>query len=156
MVKSYICCNLYISKRCIYCRYGTLQLIYTVVKNWESGRIYWTSKKQTSIETSTFGSEFIAMKVCCVYIRGLQYKLRMMGIPCDFPAYVYGDNQSVLANSTRPFSVLKKKSSSLTISSVKVLPEMNGERRILILMTTLLICLRRRLVVVRRERSSQA
>jgi len=69
--------------------------------------IYWTSKKQTSIETSTFGSEFIAMKVCCDCIRGLRYKLRMMDIPCDFPAYVYGDNQSVLENSTRPFSVLK-------------------------------------------------
>ena len=39
MVKSYICCNWYISKRCIYHRYGTLQLIYTVVKNWESGHI---------------------------------------------------------------------------------------------------------------------
>jgi len=81
--------------------------------------IYWTSKKQTSIETSTFGAEFIAMKVCCEYIRGLRYKLRMMGIPCDFPAYVYGDNQSVLANSTRPFSVLKKKSSSIAYHFVR-------------------------------------
>ena len=34
-----------------------------------------------------------------------------MGIPCDFPAFVYGDNQSVLANSTKPFSVLLKKKS---------------------------------------------
>ena len=27
--------------------------------------IYWFSKKQTSCETSTFGSEFVAMKTCC-------------------------------------------------------------------------------------------
>ena len=69
-----------------------------------SAPIYWASKKQTSIETSSFGSEFIAMKVCCEYLRGLRYKLRMMVIPCEFPSFVYGDNQSVLANSTNPFS----------------------------------------------------
>ncbi len=49
--------------------------------------IYYTSKKQeTSVETTSFGSEFIAMKTCCEYVRGLRYKLRMMGIPVDFPA----------------------------------------------------------------------
>ena len=53
------------------------------------------------------------MKQCCKYIRGLQYKLRMMGIPCVDPAYVYGDNQSVLANSTGPDLQLKKKSQSI-------------------------------------------
>ena len=81
--------------------------------------IYWTSKKQGSIETSSFGSEFIAMKACCEYIRGLRYKLRMMGIPCDFPAYIFGDNQSVLVNSSKPFSMLKKKSSSVAYHFVR-------------------------------------
>ena len=81
--------------------------------------IYWTSKKQTSVETSSFASEFIAMKQCCEYIRGLRYKLRMMGIPCDFPAYIYGDNQSVLVNSSKPHSVLKKKSSSIAYHFVR-------------------------------------
>ena len=66
--------------------------------------IHWWSKKQTSVETSSFGSEFIAMKQCCEYLRGLRYKLRMMGIPVTGPAYVYGDNQSVLANTTIPDS----------------------------------------------------
>ena len=37
---------------------------------------YWMSKKQTSVETSSFGSEFIAMKQRVEYIRGLRYKLR--------------------------------------------------------------------------------
>ena len=35
----------------------------------------------------------------------------MMGIRCDLPAYIYGNNQSVLPNTTKPFSVFKKKSS---------------------------------------------
>ena len=70
--------------------------------------IHWWSKKQASIESSSFGAEFIAMKQCCEYLRGLRYKLRMMGIPCDGPSHIYGDNQSVLANTTMPDSMLKK------------------------------------------------
>ena len=81
--------------------------------------IYWFSKKQTSVETSSFGSEFIAMKACCEYIRGLRYKLRMMGISINGPAYVFGDNQSVLANTSHPHSVLKKKSSSIAYHFVR-------------------------------------
>jgi hypothetical protein len=81
--------------------------------------IYWMSKKQNSVESSSFGSEFIAMKQCCEYVRGLRYKLRMMGIPCEGPAYIYGDNQSVLANTTIPDSTLKKKSQSIAFHFVR-------------------------------------
>lgn len=81
--------------------------------------IYWMSKKQTGIETSSFGSEFTAMKHCCEYIRGLRYRLRMMGIPVMGPTYIYGDNQSVLYNTTLPDSVLKKKSQSIAYHFVR-------------------------------------
>ena len=33
--------------------------------------VYWWSKKQMSVETLSFGLEFIAMKQCCEYLRGL-------------------------------------------------------------------------------------
>ena len=81
--------------------------------------VYWHSKKQTSVESSSFGSEFVAMKQCCEYLRGLRYKLRMMGIPIDGPSYIYGDNQSVLANTTVPESTLKKKSQSIAYHFVR-------------------------------------
>jgi hypothetical protein len=81
--------------------------------------IYWLSKKQLSCETSTFGSEFTAMKQAVEYVRGLRYKLRMLGIPCEEPAYVFGDNQSVLANTTAPHSQLKKKSNSIAYHFVR-------------------------------------
>jgi len=81
--------------------------------------IYWLSKKQTSVESSSFGSEFVAMKQCCEYLRGLRYKLRMMGIPCEGPAYIAGNNQSVLANTTVPDSMLKKKSQSICYHFVR-------------------------------------
>ena len=75
--------------------------------------VYWYSKKQGSCEISTFGSEFVAMRQCCDYIRGLRYKLRMMGIPVNNPAILYGDNQSVLWNTSVPDSTLKKKSAAV-------------------------------------------
>ena len=36
-----------------------------------SAPVYWLSKKQSGVETSSFGSEFMAMKHCTEYIHGL-------------------------------------------------------------------------------------
>ena len=79
--------------------------------------VYWNSKKQTSVETSSFESEFIAMKQCTKYIHGLQYKLHMMRITCN--SFIFGDNQSVLANTTIPDSTLKNKSQSIAYHFVR-------------------------------------
>ena len=46
-------------------------------------------------------------------MRGLRYKLRMMGIPLEGPSYTYGDNMSVIHNTQRPDSTLKKKCNSI-------------------------------------------
>ena len=71
-----------------------------------------------SCETLPFGSEFVAMKQATEYVRGLHYRLRMMGIPVNEPTFVYGDNQSVLVNTTVPLSQLKKKSNSIAFHFV--------------------------------------
>ena len=84
-----------------------------------SALVYWHSKKQNAVESSSFGSEFTAMKQCCEYLRGLRYKLRMMGIPVIGPALIFGDNQSVLANTTNPDSSIKKKSQSIAYHFVR-------------------------------------
>ena len=51
----------------------------------------------------------VAMKQACEFVRGLRYKLRMMGIPVDEPSFVFGDNQSLLANTANPGSTINKK-----------------------------------------------
>ena len=71
--------------------------------------IDWLSKKQPTIETSVFGAEFVAMKHVVEKLRGLRYKLRMMGVPISGCSYIYGDNMSVINNTQRPESTLKKK-----------------------------------------------
>ena len=42
-----------------------------------------------------------------------------MGIPVDLPCFVFGDNKSVLSNSSVPQSVLKKKSNSIAYHFVR-------------------------------------
>ena len=49
----------------------------------------------------------------------MRYKLRMMGIPVERPAYIEGENQSVLANTTIPDSTLKKKSQIIAYNFVR-------------------------------------
>ena len=83
--------------------------------------ILWYSKKQTSIETSSFGSEFQALKVGLELLLGLRYKIRMMGIPLEGYAHVKVDNMSVVKNSSVPESQLKKKSNSIAYHFVRQL-----------------------------------
>ena len=75
--------------------------------------IDWVSKRQATIETSVFGAEFVAMKYGMEKLRGLWYKLRMMGVRVDTPSYIYGDNLSVVKNMQRPELQLGKKSNSI-------------------------------------------
>jgi hypothetical protein len=67
--------------------------------------IIWLSKRQPTIETSVFGAEFVAMKHGIETLRGLRYKLRMMGVPLTGPTFIYGDNKSHVTNSSRPESI---------------------------------------------------
>ena len=80
--------------------------------------IYWLSKKQTAIEGSVFRAEFVAMNTGVEALRGIRYKLRMMGVPLTGPTYVYGDNMSVIYNTSRPELTLKKKSNPFCYHAV--------------------------------------
>jgi len=71
--------------------------------------IVWYSKRQNTVEGSTFGSEFVAMRIAIDLIVSLHYKLCMFGVPLIGPASVLCDNQGVVNNVTKPESVLSKK-----------------------------------------------
>ena len=99
----------------ITCRSRTGLIIYL-----NNAPVFWTSKKLGSIGTSFFGSEFIAMKNCYKFVCGLHYKLYMIGIPsCSRPTFIFGDNKSVLVNSSKTFSQLKKKLSFIAYRFVR-------------------------------------
>ena len=70
--------------------------------------ILWFSKRQNTVEASTFGSELLAMRLAVEMIEGLRYKLRMLGVPLEGECAVFCDNNSVVLN-VKPESALKKK-----------------------------------------------
>jgi hypothetical protein len=64
--------------------------------------IVWFSKRQPTVESIVFRSEFVAINNGIETCRGLLYKLRMMGVALSGLIYVYGDNISVVHNTHRP------------------------------------------------------
>ena len=84
-----------------------------------SALVQWVSKKQSTVETSVFGAEFVALKHGMETLRGIQYKLRMMGTDLNGPNLIYEDNMSVVTNSSLPESTLNKKSNSVCYHAVR-------------------------------------
>ena len=58
--------------------------------------IYCHTKKQATFEGTFFGDEFVSIKQGVEALRGIRYKLRMMGVVISGPTYIYGDNMSVI------------------------------------------------------------
>ena len=79
----------------------------------------WFCKKQNVVETATYGSEFMVARQATEQIMDLRYTLRMMGIPLDGPAWLFGDNQSVITSSTIPHSNLNKRHNALSYHRVR-------------------------------------
>ena len=71
--------------------------------------IIWHSKRKNGVETSTFGSEFTAMKNSVELIAALRYKLRMFGVPIDGSNEILCGNEAVYKNASTPESQLRKK-----------------------------------------------
>jgi hypothetical protein len=77
------------------------------------------SKRQNTVEAATFGSEFVALRVCKDLIVALRYKLRVFGVPIDGPANVFCDNRGVVKNVSVPESVLMKKHNAINYHAVR-------------------------------------
>ena len=69
--------------------------------------IDWYSKRQATVETATYGSEFVAARIGTDQIIDLRMTLRYLGVPV-LDSYMFGDNQSVITSSTLPHSKLSK------------------------------------------------
>jgi len=81
--------------------------------------IIWYSKRQNTVEASSFGSEYIALRICTEMVEALRYKLRCFGVPIDGPCDVLCDNQSVVTNSSVPTSVLNKRHNAICYHRVR-------------------------------------
>ena len=67
------------------------------------------SKRQTTVESSTYGSEPVASRIATDMAIEICYTLQMLGVPLDGSVLLLGDNKSVVLNTTIPSLALKKK-----------------------------------------------
>jgi hypothetical protein len=70
--------------------------------------IDWYSKKQATVETTTYGSEFVAARVCVEQIIDLRTTLQYLGVPVRDKSYMFGDNKSVVDSSMQLHTKLHK------------------------------------------------
>jgi hypothetical protein len=81
--------------------------------------IRWVSKRQKTMETSTYGSVLVASRIATELILQVRYMLRSSGEALDGPALMLGDNMSMVLNTTVSSSVLKKKHNEIAYQRVR-------------------------------------
>lgn len=82
--------------------------------------IIWYSKRQNTAESSSFCSEFIALRIATEMIESLRYKLRMFGVDIVEPTSAFCDNKSVVTNAIIPTtSMTNKKHNSICYHKVR-------------------------------------
>ena len=81
--------------------------------------VFYLSKRQGAIETSTYGAEFCAMKQATEEAISVRYMLRCLGVSVTTPTQVFGDNNGVVQNATLKDSLLKKKHTAINYHRVR-------------------------------------
>ena len=85
-----------------------------------NGMIWKTySKRQKTVESSTYGSELVAARIAVDLVVETRYTLRMLGVEIDGPALMLGDNKSVVLNTSVPSSLLKKKHCAINYHRIR-------------------------------------
>jgi len=80
--------------------------------------IDWFCKKQATVETATYGSEFLAARTCVEQVIDIRTTLRYLGVPVCEKSYMFGDNQSVVRSSTVLEAKLHKRHTALSFHRV--------------------------------------
>lgn len=81
--------------------------------------IDWYTKKQATVETATYGSEFVATRTATDRAVDIRNTLRYLGVPVQGKSYFFGDNKSVVTSGTIPSSVLKRRHNALAYHRVR-------------------------------------
>jgi hypothetical protein len=81
--------------------------------------VEWYCKKQATVETATYGSEFVASRTAVERDLDLRHTLRYLGVPVYKKAYMFGDNESVVNSSSTPHAKLHKRHNALSFHRVR-------------------------------------
>jgi hypothetical protein len=83
--------------------------------------VRWVSKRQRTVETSTYGSELVASSIAKELKPEVRFMLWSLGVSLDVPKLMLGDNMSVVLNTSIPSNVLKKKHNAIACHRVREL-----------------------------------
>ena len=67
------------------------------------------TKRQSTVETATYGSEFVAARTAVDQIIDIRRTLQYLGVSIRDKSYMFGDNRSVVTSSTIPNSAISKR-----------------------------------------------
>ena len=81
--------------------------------------VKWFTKKQETVESATYGSEFVAARKAVQQIEELRLTLRYLGVPLEGPSYLFGDNEAVVRSGSVPHSQLTKRHHGLSYHYVR-------------------------------------
>jgi hypothetical protein len=81
--------------------------------------IDWYTKKQSTVETATYGSEFVAARTAMEQIIDLRNQLRYLGVEVKGSTMMFGDNESVVNSSSTPHARLHKRHNALSFHRVR-------------------------------------
>ena len=77
------------------------------------------SKKQSTVETATYGSEFLAARTATEQILDLRLTLRYLGANIQERVFMFGDNESVVNSASVPHAKLHKRHVLLSFHRVR-------------------------------------
>ena len=73
----------------------------------------------TTVETATYGSEFVAGRTAVEQVIDIRMYLRYLGVPVKGKTRVFGDNELMVKSSTLPHSTLSKRHNALSYHRVR-------------------------------------
>ena len=80
----------------------------------------WYSRKQATVETATYGSEFVApARTAMEQIIDLRLQLRYLGVSVKGSTMMFGDNESVVNSASIPHARLHKRHNALSFHKVR-------------------------------------
>jgi hypothetical protein len=77
------------------------------------------SKKKSTVEKATYGSEFVAAQICVQRIIDVRNILRYLGLPIRDKSFMFGDNKSVVDSSMQLNAKLHKRHTMLSFHRVR-------------------------------------
>ena len=81
--------------------------------------IDWYSKKQATVETAAYGSEFSSARTCAEQVIDLRNTLRYLRVPIRKKSFMFGDNDTVVSGEATTRAKIYKRHAFLSSHRVR-------------------------------------